>query len=465
MHRPLIDPPVRRPQFALPQHLLRWAASPAFLTLAYALLALTWIALSDRAAAQLFGDVASMASFQTAKGEVFVLATALFLFVALTWTRGIVLQVPRIEALLRDASAQVRLLVRHSPDAILLHAGGRVVYSNPAFNRAVGLPPRARLAGTRLANLVAPEDRERVEQRLARLEQHEGVASPAAVRIRTLDRRVLEWEHLSCSRRFGGQMLVQSHFRDLGPRNAARRELEALNSHLDELVRQRTAALAEANAALESFTHSVAHDLRSPLGQVQGFAGAIECAAARGDRAKVEHYAQRMAAGARTMQQMLEGLLQLSQAGRGELESRPVDTAATVADVLESLDMPHHAELVVGELAPMRGDARLLRQVWANLIGNALKYSARNPAPRIDIGCDRGERETTWWVRDNGIGFELQESERLFGVFSRLTSAAGYSGTGVGLSIVARIVRRHGGRVAATGEPGRGAVFSFTLPA
>jgi len=163
---------------------------------------------------------------------------------------------------------------------------------------------------------------------------------------------------------------------------------------------------------------------------------------------------------------MIESLLRLSRAGRGALRKIPVDAEELVRSVLHDLSAngPLGTEIVLGDLPPVPGDPVLLRQVWANLIGNALKYSRNSALPRIEIEGVRRDGEVEYTVRDNGVGFDMQHAERLFGAFQRLPTAAGYEGNGVGLAIVERIVRRHGGSIRAESAPGEGATFRVTLP-
>jgi light-regulated signal transduction histidine kinase (bacteriophytochrome) len=166
------------------------------------------------------------------------------------------------------------------------------------------------------------------------------------------------------------------------------------------------------------------------------------------------------------MQHMIESLLELSRAGRSALRKSAVDARQVVTSVLHDLaaNGPLKAEVQVGELPSVPGDPVLLRQVWANLIGNAIKYSGRSAAPRVEIGGRRKGGMVEYSVRDNGVGFDMQHAERLFAAFQRLPSAAGFAGSGIGLAIVERIVQRHGGSIRAESLPGKGATFRFTLP-
>jgi PAS domain S-box-containing protein len=243
-------------------------------------------------------------------------------------------------------------------------------------------------------------------------------------------------------------------------------QLKELNLSLERRVNERTAELEAANRELESFSYSVSHDLRAPLRAIAGFAGILreDHAGALGPEAlrlfaRIEHNAIRMGG-------LIDDLLELSRAGRVTLERREVDMRSLARAVLHELQPAGGpAQVEIGSLAAASGDASLLRLVWQNLIGNALKFSARAQPPRIEIGGERRGSMVEYFVRDNGAGFDMRYAGKLFGVFQRLHAPSEFEGTGVGLAIVQRIVHRHGGEVRAEGEPERGATFRFTLPA
>lgn len=253
--------------------------------------------------------------------------------------------------------------------------------------------------------------------------------------------------------------------RDLAARTAARRELEAANLELDARVRERTLALESTNRALQMFTHAVAHDLSSPAGRLQGFAQALGHAVSSGDAGKVAHYASRISANAHLMQEIIDGLLQLSRTERIGLERVPVDCDALVLDVLQEFQVPATVRIELDRLGVVHADAAGLRQVWTNLLSNALKYSSHAPQPLLRIAARDVADERVFSVADNGIGFAPEEAPRLFDMFTRLPSAQDFPGSGVGLMIVKRTIERQGGRVWAEGAPGRGATFWFALPA
>jgi len=167
------------------------------------------------------------------------------------------------------------------------------------------------------------------------------------------------------------------------------------------------------------------------------------------------------------MGMLIDDLLAFSRMGRKELQKTPVDMKEIIAEVLRELEgsMVHQALIEIGDLPPTHADRALLRQVWTNLLSNALKYSAKTASPRITIGSlEEQEGECGYYVQDNGVGFNMDYAGKLFGVFQRLHGDEEFEGTGVGLAIVQRIVVRHGGKVWAKGVPGAGATFFFTLP-
>jgi signal transduction histidine kinase len=245
------------------------------------------------------------------------------------------------------------------------------------------------------------------------------------------------------------------------------RLLARVKSHAAELearVRSRTAELEASNRELESFSYSVSHDLRAPLRAVDGYARMLE-----------EDYQERLDVEGRRllgvvreassrMGRLIDDLLAFSRLGRQEPARRPVDMNALVAEVTAESRGASKAAVEVAPLPPASADRTMIRQVWANLIGNALKYSGKREGARIEVGGREEPRELVYWVRDNGVGFDMRFAGKLFGVFQRLHRADEFPGTGVGLAIVQRVVSRHGGRVWAEGEPGKGACFHFSLP-
>ncbi|MBB5014208.1 sensor histidine kinase [Rehaibacterium terrae] len=248
---------------------------------------------------------------------------------------------------------------------------------------------------------------------------------------------------------------------DIGERLAAEREVLELNRRLQAKAEQ----LEQTNRELESFSYSVSHDLRAPLRHIDGYARML--AEDLGDRLDPEprRYLQAIADSARRMGVLIDDLLALSRLGRKPLAREPVDMRALAEEALR--DVPRHAATIdIGDLPPASGDPALLKQVWINLLSNALKYSApRGEQARVEVSGRREHGRVRYRVRDNGVGFDMRYADKLFGVFQRLHPQDRFEGTGVGLAIVHRIVTRHGGHVGAEAAPDQGACFEFDLPA
>lgn len=235
-----------------------------------------------------------------------------------------------------------------------------------------------------------------------------------------------------------------------------------------ERLQQQSTDLITANNELESFSYSVSHDLRAPLRAIDGFALMLEedCAARLDEEGK--RFLSVIRTNSQKMGMLIDDLLALSRVGRQGLSTGNVAMESLAQEVIhEALDACARpsAQIELASLPAVQGDHSLLRQVWMNLISNALKYTSRARQPRIEVSGYREGTEVVYRVRDNGAGFDMRYYDKLFGVFQRLHRDDEFSGTGVGLAIVQRIVKRHRGRVWAEGKPGEGAAFYFALPA
>jgi signal transduction histidine kinase len=230
---------------------------------------------------------------------------------------------------------------------------------------------------------------------------------------------------------------------------------------LERLVSERT-------AELEAFNYSVSHDLRAPLRALDGFSRALTEDYAAELSPGAQRYLEMIRANANQMGDLIDGLLAFSRLGRQGMVRRPVDVRRIVGEVLDELAPElagRQVELVLGDLPPCDADQVLLRQVYANLIGNAVKFTRARETARIEVGSRELDGVRTWFVADNGVGFDMAFAGKLFETFQRLHRIDEYEGTGIGLALVRLIVERHGGEISACAEPGLGATFSFTLPA
>lgn len=247
---------------------------------------------------------------------------------------------------------------------------------------------------------------------------------------------------------------------------AAIEHMNELNEHLERRVEQRTLQLEAANRELEAFSYSVAHDLRSPLSAISGFMRLLQHAMEKDLSAQGRHYLEVIDANIKRMTVLIDDLLSLAQMERLELTRELVDLGAVVTACIAEIREEYagrEVEVEVGDLPDCMGDAVLLHQAMSNLISNAFKYTGKVERARVQIGVEERDGDGVVFIRDNGAGFDMRYADQLFAAFRRLHSRSDFEGTGVGLAIVDRIIRRHGGRIWATAEPGKGATFYFTL--
>ncbi|BCB27715.1 hypothetical protein SKTS_26010 [Sulfurimicrobium lacus] len=250
-------------------------------------------------------------------------------------------------------------------------------------------------------------------------------------------------------------------------RRQAEREIHQLNAELEERVQRRTAEFEAANKELEAFAYSVSHDLRAPLRAVDGFSRKVIMG--YGDKLDDEgrRLLQVVRDNAQSMGKLIDDLLAFSRMGRREMASQPLDMDAmvrSVADELRAAEPQRAIEFAFSPLPRASGDAAMLRQVWVNLLANAVKFSRLRQVAHIEVGGQTEGGEVIYWVKDDGAGFDMQYADKLFGVFQRLHRQDEFEGTGVGLAIAQRILHRHNGRIWGEGKPDAGATFRFALP-
>ncbi len=244
--------------------------------------------------------------------------------------------------------------------------------------------------------------------------------------------------------------------------------MEAEVFQTTQRVQDANRQLAAANAELAAFSYSISHDLRAPLRHIQGYAEMLVNATAGTLPDAAQRCVDTIVAASIEMGRMIDGLIAYSRAGREELQQSVVDLDALVRAVIADQEMAAQGRNIGWSISPLpavRGDASALRQVFANLIGNAVKYTRLRDRAEIEVGQDGEEHgRKIYFVRDNGVGFDMNHADNLFGVFRRLHRADEFEGTGIGLAIVQRVINRHGGRIWPDAAVGRGATFYFTLP-
>jgi hypothetical protein len=377
----------------------------------------------------------------------------------------------RAEEALRESEQRYRTAMEVAPEAIVVLdvEAGRFIDANQNAVRLYGLTKEQLLQTDPIA-LSPPTQPDGRPSREAATEK-----LLAAVHG---DTPVFEWVHLNsagqevpCEIRLvrlpaGQRKLVRGSVLDISARKHAEAEIRRLNAELEERVRQRTAQLEAANHELESFSYSVSHDLRAPLRSIDGFSQALleDC----GDRLdeKGKDYLQRVRAATQRMGQLIDDLLNLSRITRSEIRRERVDLSALARGIVAELQQREPGRDVTVTIADglvVEGDSRLLRVVLENLLGNAWKFTSRQPKAAIEFGKTMTDGLPTFFVRDNGAGFDMTYVRKLFGAFQRLHTQRDFPGSGIGLATVQRIIQRHGGRVWAEGAVGQGATIWFRL--
>jgi len=334
-----------------------------------------------------------------------------------------------------------------------------------------GLPPAAHFSLEVILGSIHPEDRARVERAVTSALAGESAGRYYAEyrtqgsgdgRERWVEGRgQVSFDATGKAVRFLGTGL------DITSRKTAEEEVRRLNRDLERRVRERTLELREANMELEAFSYSVSHDLRAPLRHITGFAQLLDKRAAPVLDDKSRGYVRTICEAAQKGEQLVNDLLAFSRLGRAELRKSPVDLSRLLEEVQRELAPDCEGRQVlwkVGTLPAVQGDASLLHMAFKNLLANALKYSRLRRVAIIEVLAEERDGEVEVSVKDNGVGFDMQFADRLFGVFQRLHTAEQFEGTGIGLANVRRIVQRHGGRIWAEGRPDDGATFQFTLP-
>jgi light-regulated signal transduction histidine kinase (bacteriophytochrome) len=250
-------------------------------------------------------------------------------------------------------------------------------------------------------------------------------------------------------------------------RRLAEENVLKLNNDLEKRVMERTAQLDDANKELESFSYSISHDLQAPLRHINGFAEMLAVDYQEQLPEEARHFLDTIMRNAKMMSSLIDDLLDFSRNSRKELEKANLDMEKVVeAARLQIVEMTDRRDICwnVSEMPTVSADYNLILMVWMNLISNAVKYSSARDRAIIDIGSFEIDSAVIYYIRDNGIGFDMKYARNLFGAFQRLDSSKGYEGTGIGLANVRKIILRHGGKVWAKSEADKGASFYFSLP-
>lgn len=374
------------------------------------------------------------------------------------------------ERALRESEAIFRGMAEAMPHIVwTARPDGDRTYYNQRWYDYTGLAPEQTL-GQQWQSMLHPDDREEAVG-WWRTALESGRSAAVSYRLRRRD-GVYRWHTgraapLTNDR--GAIAMWVGTVTDIDDVRRDRELLQALNEELEQRVRDRTSELAAANQELEAFSYSVSHDLRAPLRHVQGYVEMLTAATAGQLSDKSLRYLSTITAATLEMGELIDNLLAFSRISRITLTQSVVSLDIVVRDVIAGLEMSTRGRNIKWRIAPLpaaAGDSSLLKQVFANLLGNAVKYTRDRDPAEIEIGCAPSEEgHHVLFVRDNGAGFDMQYAHKLFGVFQRLHRTDEFEGTGIGLATVRRIVTRHGGRTWAEGKINGGATIYVTLPA
>jgi PAS domain S-box-containing protein len=367
----------------------------------------------------------------------------------------------RIEKALRESEELYRAVVENVADGIAITMGTERVFVNRAFLDIHGIPDPSAVLGQSFDRFILPEDSGVVRERILSSQRREAPEAMTEYRILRPDGAVRTLQASITSISHKGRAAALAVLRDVTQIKTAELEIIRLNKELEQHVRD----LEITNHDLEAFNSTVSHDLRIPLIAIDGFSRRMAEKYGHTLDQKCAELLARVRSNVKRMDQLIEDLLAYSRLGRQILKHEPILMEQVFNDVIDELRGVYpEGDVVVRELPEGFGDVRAIRQVVANLLGNAFKFSKHRPKRIIEIWGWKAEGECVYSVKDNGAGFDMTDKDKLFEIFTRLHGQDEFEGTGIGLAIVKRLITLHGGRVWAEGVPGEGATFYFSLP-
>lgn len=404
------------------------------------------------------GDLAARSGIPAGPGQLNQLASA---FDVMAET----LQRRRDE--LSQAEAKFRILVEQSLVGIYVIEGDRFVYVNPKLGEIAAYPVQE-MIDRPVLDFIAPESRDAVRENVRKRMEGAMRSAHYMLAMKRKDGATVQAEVHGVRTEYDGRPAIIGTLLDITDRVRAESEIRRLNAELEQRVIERTAQLEAANRELEAFSYSVSHDLRAPLRHINGYIEMLKEDAGPNLNSECLGYLDVLTSSTRQMGQLIDDLLAFSKMSRAGMKRQQVNFAEIIKDTRHKLEVDTEGRNVVwkqGNLPEVEGDAAMFRQVWVNLLSNAVKYTRPRDPAEIEIGCAKEtSNEAVFYVRDNGVGFDMQYVQKLFGVFQRLHRANEFEGTGIGLAIVQRIILRHGGRIWVDAKLNEGATFYFSLP-
>jgi PAS domain S-box-containing protein len=380
----------------------------------------------------------------------------------------------RAERALQESEERYRKLVEHLPDGIGVHIDGKVILANPAGVQLLGGEQQEDLLGKPIMDFFHPDSRDVMEKRIKKALANGSVAPLVEQKLIRLDGQTVDVEIATIPLRFQETLALMTVGRDITERKRAEAVIQKLNAELEQRVLQRTAQLQTANEELEAFCYSVSHDLRAPLRSIDGFSQVLLEDFSDVLDSDGQSYLHRVRHASQRMAHLIDDLLKLSRVTRRAMSREKVDLselAWSIAGELQTVEPNRSVQFTIMPDLVVHGDARLLRVALENLMGNAWKFTRDRECSQVEFGVMHGVSKAgedrslgaVYYVRDNGAGFDMNYSSKLFGPFQRLHRTSEFPGSGIGLATVQRIIHRHGGTVWGEGVVDGGATFYFTL--
>lgn len=370
-----------------------------------------------------------------------------------------------------ESEQRFRVAMEHAPiGKSILDIDGNWINSNTALRQMFGYSADE-MHKLSFKELVVEEDWYIDKELKEKLLRNEINAYNVEKRYINSDGEVI-WGNLNCALVRDNEdkpMYYIYQVLDITKRKHAEEQMLALNQSLEEKVKARTMELEAANKNLESFSYSVSHDLRNPLTAINLYCNIIEDEFNSDDNEELKQMVQGIANNCQRMETLITDLLEFSRAGRKALEPELLNMEKLFRSVYDEIVMAAEeddpeVQFEVGDLPDAFADETMIRQVVANLVGNAVKYSSKKPQPIIEVGATIETDSVTYFIKDNGVGFDPKKADKLFIAFERLHDTSEFDGTGVGLALVKKIINLHEGRIWAESEPGKGSTFFFSLP-
>ncbi len=371
----------------------------------------------------------------------------------------------KTEKSLRDNENRYRQIYQFSPDSIIIHdMDVNILDANNKAAQAFGYSKKE-LLKMKMTELHPKTEFKHSSQVLDDMKKKELLT--VETKFQRKDGSVFIAEATPCKYMLESKQIIHVVIRDITKRMQATKEIKTLNEELEQRVIQRTSQLSAANKELESFSHSVSHDLRAPLRAIDGYTRIlIEDYASKFDK-EGQRLGTVIKENTKKMNKLIDDLLEFSRMGRTSMSISKIDMKNMVNAIYREVTSEKERKKInftIDDLAEINGDSNLMRQVWTNLISNAVKFSSKREKAIISVACKADKDKLTYSITDNGAGFNMKYVDKIFGVFQRLHSDKEFVGTGIGLSLVQRIILRHNGKVWAEGEVDKGATFYFSLP-